>query len=598
MFDDEAGSIDHDHDHEEVNSSHDKNVVEVPSQQKTVCTEVDDHGMVDNALVLGASSASSTDKELIMNNPQLHRLLNKMLDERILDVQSKGETSKSELISRLTPQTRHDNVVSTSKQTASQRKTQGMALIKSPSDTTIYAPALKKGMGTETILDLEVVNDNSQAKAKQKQSKVNTGHMARNEWVVAKTTDVPQTNGSLMDHRSANIVKPDLMLKILNFVDQLRLNFDGNEREDGRPEPEPEQIPRQPRSSISAPGLEDAQRHMVQALIEMEKFKAAVENLPGRILNTDLGLVLNNEVTTNNPANCVDSINAGFTLAPPPPEPFMVNNDINPQAPHLVSRQIVGAQGGVTDDDFFHLTCYIDPAVQRKVENGEYVDLDKLLPKDNNPLSKVTGCSETKLEWVQSEGSTYLVPAKTSSRINCFHRWEQAFRVYAMLYCTKNPSRAREIWQYVSVINTAVMSYNWDNVYSYDMVFRQLMEFNPSRSWAGTYNQMWNLSMTNPITNNQQRRSFSGMGHAGNSSNNSSNNGNPVKRKLDYCWSFNKGAKCKFGKKCKFVERCSYCENPSHGVVNCHKLDKKEREGGTCSGGGGGGRRSGGNSKK
>ena len=147
--------------------------------------------------------------------------------------------------------------------------------------------------------------------------------------------------------------------------------------------------------------------------------------------------------------------------------------------------------------------------------------------------------------------------------------------MYATIYCTKNPARAREIWQYVSVINTASMSYNWDNIYNYDIVFRQLMEFNPNRSWAVTYNQMWNLSMTNPISQNTApRRNFSNGSGGHNLSN---NNGN--KRKIDYCWSFNKGVKCKFGKKCKFIERCSYCDDASHGVVNCNKLEKKERDG-------------------
>ena len=189
------------------------------------------------------------------------------------------------------------------------------------------------------------------------------------------------------------------------------------------------------------------------------------------------------------------------------------------------------------------------------------------MPKDNCFHNRAS--NETKLEWVQSEGSTYLVPARTSSRINCFLRWEQAFRMYATIYCTQHPNRAREIWQYVSVINTASLSYNWENVYNYDMVFRQLMEFNPNRSWA--YNQMWNLSMTTPIVNNQNKRNFGGNNLSGSSV-------QAVKKKLDYCWSFNKGVKCKFGKKCKFIERCSYCDDASHGVVNCNKLDKKDRD--------------------
>ena len=53
------------------------------------------------------------------------------------------------------------------------------------------------------------------------------------------------------------------------------------------------------------------------------------------------------------------------------------------------------------------------------------------------------------------------------------------------------------------------------------------MEFNPSRSWAVTYNQMWNLSMTNPLSgfnhgshNNTQRRSGGFVPGGSNTNNN------------------------------------------------------------------------------
>ena len=80
--------------------------------------------------------------------------------------------------------------------------------------------------------------------------------------------------------------------------------------------------------------------------------------------------------------------------------------------------------------------------------------------------------------------------------------------------------------------------------------------------------------MTTPLSNlgQQTRRSF------GNSKNNASLVGSgPGKKKLDNCWSFNKGVRCKFGKKCKFIKRCSYCDSTVHGVVNCDcQLWKRE----------------------
>ena len=322
------------------------------------------------------------------------------------------------------------------------------------------------------------------------------------------------------------------------------------------------------KSKVNAPGLDDAKRRMERAIVEAEKFRAAVEKPPGRssspMYNTDMG-------KTQLGGLGMQLYGKGGHLLQTDSDKGSGSADFKSSEVSEVSRQEIGA--GTSDDDFFHLTCHIDPTLRKKIENGEFVDLDKLLHKDNTFQGRVVNTNETKLEWVQSEGSTYLVPAKSSSRINCFRRWEQAFRMYATVYCTKHPNHAREIWQYVSIINTASMSYNWDNVYNYDVVFRQLMEFNPSRSWAVTYNQMWNLSMTTPLIQNQTQRR--------NSNNNFVNVGtNSVvsKKKLDYCWSFNKGVKCKFGKKCKFIERCSYCDDSSHGVINCSKLEKRDRE--------------------
>ena len=130
---------------------------------------------------------------------------------------------------------------------------------------------------------------------------------------------------------------------------------------------------------------------------------------------------------------------------------------------------------GVSDDDFFHLTCHIEPNLIHKIEKGEFVELEKLLPKDKLGGSK----DDNRLEWVQRDGCTFLVPAQRDGKIGSFRRWEQAFRAYVTIYCGANPHRSKEIWQYITVINTAASSYTWENVYNYDITFRHLMAFNP-----------------------------------------------------------------------------------------------------------------------
>ena len=77
----------------------------------------------------------------------------------------------------------------------------------------------------------------------------------------------------------------------------------------------------------------------------------------------------------------------------------------------LVNFPNIGS--GVSDDDFFHLTCHIEPSLIHKIENGEFVELEKLLPKDK--YAKNVG-DDHRLEWVQHDGSTYLVQLNVTIR--------------------------------------------------------------------------------------------------------------------------------------------------------------------------------------
>ena len=184
---------------------------------------------------------------------------------------------------------------------------------------------------------------------------------------------------------------------------------------------------------------------------------------------------------------------------------------------------------------------------------------------------------ENRLEWVQRDGGTYLVPASRDTKISGIRHWEQAFRAYATIYCGANPHRAKEIWQYIGVINTAAASYVWDNVYNYDITFRHLMAFNPHRSWSVTYNQMWNLSMKEPLPKISQSETSNGGqgGHNYNPNNGNKSAGPKRYKRSEYCWNFNRGVKCKFGNKCKFIERCSYCDSGAHGIYACSKRKKQ-----------------------
>ena len=150
------------------------------------------------------------------------------------------------------------------------------------------------------------------------------------------------------------------------------------------------------------------------------------------------------------------------------------------------------------DDKFFHITCHMDQATKTKIEQGQFIELDKLLIKDR-PFAR--GVSDSCMAMFSKDGLTYFAPvSEKDHKITNVRCWEQAFRVYAAIYSKANPQRSAEIWQYVYVINSAAATYVWDNVAEYDYMFRQLMATYPTRSWAKTYLQGWNLSMLDHLS--------------------------------------------------------------------------------------------------
>ena len=147
-----------------------------------------------------------------------------------------------------------------------------------------------------------------------------------------------------------------------------------------------------------------------------------------------------------------------------------------------------------SDDDFFHVSCHIEESLRVKIQAGEFIDLEKLLPKDCSFGGHAPSDENNFMELVSKGGHTYFAPARErGNRINNVKKWDQAFRVYATIYAEAHPEHSVKIWQYIYVIHRAAATYQWENVAFYDYTFRQLMATKPWRSWAKTYTQAWNL---------------------------------------------------------------------------------------------------------
>ena len=60
------------------------------------------------------------------------------------------------------------------------------------------------------------------------------------------------------------------------------------------------------------------------------------------------------------------------------PEIVTVSGAPAPQSRGVMS---INVGGSYEDDEFFHLTCHVEASMKQKIERGEFIELDKLLPK-------------------------------------------------------------------------------------------------------------------------------------------------------------------------------------------------------------------------
>ena len=152
------------------------------------------------------------------------------------------------------------------------------------------------------------------------------------------------------------------------------------------------------------------------------------------------------------------------------------------------------------DESFLMVAAHLEQNVLDKIIQGEYVDFSKLIAKDRVLLEE-----DNRMQIINKGGETFWVPASQSEviTINCYSKWEQAFRVFSDVYLRAHPYRASELVQYNHVIHTAVMSYTWDNVYMYDKEFRLHMSRNPARSWAIILQQSWSIRLKDKIRSDQ-----------------------------------------------------------------------------------------------
>ena len=249
-----------------------------------------------------------------------------------------------------------------------------------------------------------------------------------------------------------------------------------------------------------------------------------------------------------------------------------------PLTPHLL--QATPSHSSVVDEDYLLVGNYLDENIKRRIGNGEFVDFAKLMPRD-----RVDKEEDQRMEIVNRGGMSYWVPIadrESVASINCYARWEQAFRVYSNVYTKFHPNRACELIQYSHTIHTESQSFQWDNIYRYDKEFRiHMSKHHLQRNWGIILQQAWSMFLKDKIGQNGSQYGKNSGNNVGATNNPTSNlNTGGVRRRL--CFDFNRGT-CTFGRRCKFDHRCAFCNRYGHGAFNCHRANNGKSGGGNFS---------------
>ena len=311
-------------------------------------------------------------------------------------------------------------------------------VVKSPSDTTMYSPALKQRRFPQALEKFQTYEH-----------------------------DDPE-----LDDRISNCIDE---IRLHDFPDDRASRENSQETRESRGD--------QPGTSGTQPKQDSARDRANEIILEAERRKAAVvaptgngyKNESNGLLSLLLSSLMSNndQSKTSNQQCTVPLVDLSFSDD---------RASFNNSTCHLdlAIKQKIGAGSFL--------------------EINKLVNRNKLFKEnDNMTMEKIS--HDGKTYFIPATGGNSS-NNRDVFKITNFARWEEAFRIYAQIYSQYNPHHAAEIYQYIHTIHTASLSYRWENVAYYDYIFRQNMSENPQRSWGKIFTELWTLSMKEPLALN------------------------------------------------------------------------------------------------
>ena len=91
---------------------------------------------------------------------------------------------------------------------------------------------------------------------------------------------------------------------------------------------------------------------------------------------------------------------------------------VKPEGLAPIDSEIMFLRNFDQDHEFFHITSQIDPALRIKIERGEFIDLEQLLPRDRSSRTGADELNKQLYQLITQGTSSYLEPSLPSKTKN------------------------------------------------------------------------------------------------------------------------------------------------------------------------------------
>lgn len=193
----------------------------------------------------------------------------------------------------------------------------------------------------------------------------------------------------------------------------------------------------------------------------------------------------------------------------------------------------------------------VDPKLRADIVSNKYVDFSELLKHKK---------SEEKFNYIAEEkdGNLQFVRKKTGKQISNLTQWQDAFYIYAGIYCQRHPHQAPNLMKYGQIISQLAQMSNVEGALSYDETFRRWREQDPDHlPWEGVNGELHTEAMAMALSSFKNKGSFRPQQKSFPS--------NSVRTK--HCFTFNNEGSCS-DKVCKYGHFCQVCKG-THSRLHC-----------------------------